>query len=43
MNAGIFLAGLGIFIYCITASAMDIYYFLEMDPKLINLFDTSQD
>lgn len=36
MKTGIFLAGLGIFIYCFTASAMDIYYFLATEPALIN-------
>ena len=33
MNTGIFLAGLGIFIYCVTASFMEVNYFVEMDPN----------
>ena len=35
MNKGIFLAGLGIFIYCITNSAIDISYFLGYDPIIL--------
>ena len=38
MNAGIFIAGLGIFIYCLTASFMEVNYFVEMDPTIIELF-----
>ena len=37
MNAGIFLAGLGIFIYCLTASFMEFNYFVEIDPTIIEL------
>jgi len=43
MNAGIFLAGLGVFIYCLTGSISEIVYFIEMDPTVIDLFDTSKD
>ena len=43
MNAGIFLAGLGILIYCTTASISEIIYFIEMDPTIINLLNTSKD
>ena len=31
MNKGIFLAGLGIFTYCITQSIIDISYIMEMN------------
>tara|TARA_R110001592_G_scaffold52089_1_gene159698 strand:- start:1166 stop:1294 length:129 start_codon:yes stop_codon:yes gene_type:complete len=34
MNTGIFLAGIGIFIYCVTSSAIDITYFLGIDPAI---------
>ena len=43
MNAGIFLAGLGIFIYCLTGSIGEIVYFIEMDPTIIDLLDMSKD
>ena len=43
MNAGIFLAGLGVFIYCLTGSISEIIYFIEMDPTIIDLLNTSQD
>jgi|TARA_B100000780_G_C21028943_1_gene412513 hypothetical protein len=31
MKIGIFLAGLGIFLYCITQAMLDISYFLELN------------
>lgn len=37
MNKGIFLAGLGIFIYCITNSAIDISYFIGYNPILLDI------
>ena len=38
MNTGIFLAGLGAYlIYCVTASFMEVNYFVEMDPTIIEL------
>jgi len=43
MNTGIFLAGLGILIYCLTASISEVIYFIEMDPTIIDLLDTSKD
>jgi hypothetical protein len=38
MNKGIFLAGLGIFIYCVTNSAIDLTYFVLEAPLLLGAY-----
>ena len=37
MNTGIFLAGLGVFLYCITQAILDVTYFIEMEPLILDL------
>ena len=39
MNTGIFLAGLGVFLYCITQAVLDVTYFIEMEPLILDLID----
>jgi len=39
MNTGIFLAGVGILLYCITQSILDISYFLELNQFEIPLLN----
>lgn len=41
MNAGIFMAGLGIFLYCITQALLDLTYFIEMEPLILEYFQNT--